>query len=660
MLSSSTFGIAADIVYGPTKGNDAIYSIAKGLLPPDRSISIHQMMMALLKANQHAFENNNVNRLKRKMLLYRPAPEDFLSRKEAWREFNIQMGNWKQNERPLQTVDESAKSGQSTETITTKTPPVVEEITRSDVPDTQLGNEVLTTDEATKTPIELEPQQIEPVVSPAENVDVEAVAQSLETDTQPAITVLPTATSSTPAVTIEQTGLSADDETSAHKTAEMVEATVSNPGENSSDHSVLGVSTTESSQGASIQDNSKLVPKTQAEIDEWFQTEALSEENVAGKQAKTESAQDTGSNSQENTQENVAVIDGANVANAANTFEGIPVDEELSLKPATAEVEDAQIPGAETQSEETAISQPAVETSQLQGGVALSIQNQIFIGLAVLILLLVAVGFGWFFKRKKMEKTVGETIVSLEQSAQEEFDLAYEARNSAYTETDEDTDEDTDYINDDTNLTTATATATATPQPEEDDEHDVLFKLSETKFTPEQASSQQQDLSATNADDESSSDDEDATLHVSATLSSASINEMSDDIDQLDASNQTQVYAPAEDQQDEADQQDEEDKTQIFPPAENTDYEEDQSLNINLNKMSAAQESESASDTLYLMADDQSEELDQNAIATQLELAKAYIDMGDKDGARWMLDEIIAAGSEEQKKEATALMQKLD
>lgn len=44
---------------------------------------------------------------------------------------------------------------------------------------------------------------------------------------------------------------------------------------------------------------------------------------------------------------------------------------------------------------------------------------------------------------------------------------------------------------------------------------------------------------------------------------------------------------------------------------------------------------------------------------TKLDLARAYIDMGDPDGARGILEEVIADGDEEQQKEARALLDQL-
>lgn len=45
--------------------------------------------------------------------------------------------------------------------------------------------------------------------------------------------------------------------------------------------------------------------------------------------------------------------------------------------------------------------------------------------------------------------------------------------------------------------------------------------------------------------------------------------------------------------------------------------------------------------------------------ATKLDLARAYIDMGDAEGARDILDEVVAEGNEAQQQEARDLIGKL-
>jgi pilus assembly protein FimV len=49
----------------------------------------------------------------------------------------------------------------------------------------------------------------------------------------------------------------------------------------------------------------------------------------------------------------------------------------------------------------------------------------------------------------------------------------------------------------------------------------------------------------------------------------------------------------------------------------------------------------------------------EDEITTKLDLAQAYAEMGDAEGARSMLEEVIAAGSAEQKQQAQALIDKL-
>ena len=50
---------------------------------------------------------------------------------------------------------------------------------------------------------------------------------------------------------------------------------------------------------------------------------------------------------------------------------------------------------------------------------------------------------------------------------------------------------------------------------------------------------------------------------------------------------------------------------------------------------------------------------DSNGLSTKLDLARAYLDMGDDDGARQILDEIIVEGSEELQAEARALLDRI-
>ncbi|MGK0499140.1 MAG: pilus assembly protein FimV [Oceanicoccus sp.] len=51
---------------------------------------------------------------------------------------------------------------------------------------------------------------------------------------------------------------------------------------------------------------------------------------------------------------------------------------------------------------------------------------------------------------------------------------------------------------------------------------------------------------------------------------------------------------------------------------------------------------------------------DTDEVATKLDLARAYIDMGDSDGAKDILDEVLQEGNDEQKQEAQALAGRMD
>ena len=50
---------------------------------------------------------------------------------------------------------------------------------------------------------------------------------------------------------------------------------------------------------------------------------------------------------------------------------------------------------------------------------------------------------------------------------------------------------------------------------------------------------------------------------------------------------------------------------------------------------------------------------DEDEVSTKLDLARAYMDMGDKEGAREILQEVVDSGNDEQKEEAQALIQGL-
>ena len=60
------------------------------------------------------------------------------------------------------------------------------------------------------------------------------------------------------------------------------------------------------------------------------------------------------------------------------------------------------------------------------------------------------------------------------------------------------------------------------------------------------------------------------------------------------------------------------------------------------------------SGTLDISADDLM--IGEDAVGTKLDLARAYLDMGDPDGARSMLEEVLSEGSDLQRNEAKDLL----
>ena len=68
--------------YGPTVSSDTLWSIASSTRP-DNSISVQQMMMALLQANPDAFIDNNINGLKRGEILRIPNRNEILAMTQA-------------------------------------------------------------------------------------------------------------------------------------------------------------------------------------------------------------------------------------------------------------------------------------------------------------------------------------------------------------------------------------------------------------------------------------------------------------------------------------------------------------------------------------------------------------------------------------------------
>jgi len=114
------------ISYGPTQRNDTLWNIATTLLPDD-SVSVYQMMLALLKANPQAFYDSNINGLKAGYVLRVPEKSVVMAVDEAQavREAARQYQRWKQSRRGSVATGEAegaapaAKSGQASQQTST-------------------------------------------------------------------------------------------------------------------------------------------------------------------------------------------------------------------------------------------------------------------------------------------------------------------------------------------------------------------------------------------------------------------------------------------------------------------------------------------------------------------------------------------------------------
>ena len=87
---------AAPGEYGPTRRNDTLWNIAQQVRP-DADVSIEQTMLGLQRANPEAFINNNINNLKAGYVLRVPSREQLtsISRGEATREARGQYESWR-------------------------------------------------------------------------------------------------------------------------------------------------------------------------------------------------------------------------------------------------------------------------------------------------------------------------------------------------------------------------------------------------------------------------------------------------------------------------------------------------------------------------------------------------------------------------------------
>jgi len=111
--------LAAPGEYGPTKRNDTLWQVAREVRP-DEGVSIEQTMLGLLGANPEAFVRNNINNLKAGYVLRVPSREELtsVSRAEARRESQAQYEAWRaaRGGSVARTVSSAASSGAAGQT----------------------------------------------------------------------------------------------------------------------------------------------------------------------------------------------------------------------------------------------------------------------------------------------------------------------------------------------------------------------------------------------------------------------------------------------------------------------------------------------------------------------------------------------------------------
>ena len=99
-----TVAPAATDEYGPIRRSETLWSIAERVRP-DNGITMHQMMLALLRANPEAFLNGNMNQLRAGSTLKVPERDEIVafSAREALAETRRQYNEWKSDSEATET-----------------------------------------------------------------------------------------------------------------------------------------------------------------------------------------------------------------------------------------------------------------------------------------------------------------------------------------------------------------------------------------------------------------------------------------------------------------------------------------------------------------------------------------------------------------------------
>jgi pilus assembly protein FimV len=122
--------VTPDSEYGPVASGETLSKIAQKLNPDASSVSVKQMMMALLRANPDAFIDDNVNQLKRGAVMRIPGREEAstLSDQEASTLIAEQSATWNAQRKPVL---------QPTETVTQTNPEPPPEVAETVQPPVQ-------------------------------------------------------------------------------------------------------------------------------------------------------------------------------------------------------------------------------------------------------------------------------------------------------------------------------------------------------------------------------------------------------------------------------------------------------------------------------------------------------------------------------------------
>ncbi len=123
--------------FGPTSAGDTLWSIASSMRP-DSSVSVQQMMIALLRANPEAFIDNNINGLKRGQILSMPDAADInsVSQSEAIELAKSQNSMW--NDIRTGMAEAATERAESSGVSGTDTAPMSVESTTEETTDSEL------------------------------------------------------------------------------------------------------------------------------------------------------------------------------------------------------------------------------------------------------------------------------------------------------------------------------------------------------------------------------------------------------------------------------------------------------------------------------------------------------------------------------------------